>query len=71
MDQRSHVPAKKEDNFLDVCSIPIGKVQSSLFVVFLRPALSLKDVFLLSDMKELCLFLNQLCPSFCRGYSPK
>ena len=63
--------SKNEDHFLDACSIPIGKVQSSLLVVFLRPALSLKEVFLLSDMTELCILLNQLCPSFCKGYSPK
>jgi len=50
LDQRNHVPAKIEDNFLDACSIPIAKVQSSLLVAFLRPALS--------DMKELCILLN-------------
>ena len=68
---KKYVPAKIEDNFLDTSSIPIGQVQSSLFVIFLRPALSQKETFLLSDMKELCSFLNQLRPSFCRGYSPK
>ena len=73
LDQRNHVPAKIEDNFLDACSIPIAKVQSSLLVAFLRPALSLKEVFLLSDtVWKICAFLiNQLCPSFCRRYSPK
>ena len=55
--------SKNEDHFLDACSIPIAKVQSSLLVAFLRPALS--------DMTELCILLNQLCPSFCKGYSPK
>ena len=71
LDQRSHAPAKIEDNFLDACSIPIGKVQSSLFVAFLRPALSLGEVFLLSDKKELYILLNQLRRSFCRGHSQK
>ena len=61
LDQRSHAPAKIEDNFLDACSIPIGKVQFSLFVVFLRPALSLKEVFLLSDIWKNCAFFLINC----------
>ena len=61
LDQRSHVPARIEDHFLDACNIPIRKVQSSLFVVFSRPALSLKEVFLLSDIWKNCAFFLINC----------
>ena len=69
MDQRSHVPAKIENDFLDACSIRIGKVQSSLFVVFLRPALSLKELFLLSDTvwKNCAFFLVNCVHHFAEG----
>ena len=66
--------SKIQDNFLDACSIPVGKVQFSLSAVSLEPALSLKELFLVLDMKELLTLLNQLCPSlpsFCRGYFAK
>ena len=65
---------KIEDIFIDTCSIPIGKVQSSFFVVYILETSSFSKrnmSFFLSDKKDLCILLNQLCPSFCRGYSPK
>ena len=34
---RSHVPAKIEETFIETWSIPVEKVQSSLFVEFYKP----------------------------------
>ena len=45
---------------LDTCSIPVEKVQSSLFVVVLKDLLPLKKLFHWFNMKEVCTLLNQL-----------
>ena len=44
---RSLVPAKIEDNFVDTCGIPIGKVQFSFLVAFLRPANFKGNIYLI------------------------
>ena len=66
---RSHVPAKIEDNFDDTYGIPIGKVQFSLLVAFLRPATSKGNIYLQNERSkapfELCGRLKG--PSKCSG----
>ena len=36
---------RREDNLIDTCGIPVGKVQSSLFVAFFRRLLQTSSFF--------------------------